>query len=103
LSKPGGNGGAPESEAFDALERAIGQTLDRIQALSDRVAASEARGAELGEVVKRFTGDEGEAGRILTRLKGLEEENVDLRTRLDQGREGVDRLLAKIRFLENQS
>ncbi len=39
---------------------------------------------------------------MLTRLKRLEAENADLRSRLTRGRAGVDRLLAKIRFLENQ-
>jgi hypothetical protein len=103
LSKPEDNGGAPEKEAFATLEHAVAQTLDRLQAITDRVAAAEAHSAELGELVKRFTGDEVEAGRILTRLKDLEGENVDLRTRLEQGREGVDRMLAKIRFLESQA
>ena len=37
-----------------------------------------------------------------TRLKSLEVENADLTRRLDDGREGVERLLAKIRFLEEQ-
>lgn len=103
MSKPGVNGGPPEREAFDALERAVTQTLDRLRAMNDRVAAAEARSAELGELMKRFTGDETEAGRLLSRLKLLEDENLDLRSRLDQGREGVERLLAKIRFLENQA
>ena len=48
MSKPGDNGGAPEKEAFEALERAVGQALDRLQAMTDRVAAAEARSAELG-------------------------------------------------------
>jgi hypothetical protein len=39
---------------------------------------------------------------MVSRLRALEEENADLRSRIDQGREGVERLLAKIRFLENQ-
>ena len=102
MSKLGDNGGPPEKDAFAALERAVAQALDRLQAMSDRVSAAESQNAELGELVKRFTGDEGEAGRILTRLKGLEEENIDLQGRLEEGREGVERLLAKIRFLENQ-
>ena len=102
MSKSGDNGGPPGGQAFEALEQAVAQTIDRIRSMSDRVAAAEAKSAELGEVVKRFTGDEGEADRILTRLRALEEENVDLRGRLERGREGVDRLLAKIRFLENQ-
>ena len=38
----------------------------------------------------------------MSRLKGLEQENADLRARLERGRDGVDRMLARIRFLENQ-
>lgn len=102
MSKPEDNGGPPEAQAFETLERAVTHALEHLEAMDERLAASEAQSAELGEVVKRFTGDEGEAGRILSRLEALEEENVDLRRRLDEGREGVDRLLKKIRFLENQ-
>jgi len=102
LSKPGDNGGAPEKQAFDELERAVADTLERLQDMAARVDAADAKSAELGEVVKRFTGDQDEGGRILTRLKRLEAENVDLKARLEQGREGVDRMLARIRFLENQ-
>lgn len=103
MSKRGDNGGPPEKQAFDALERAVNQLLGHLEDMEDRLSASEARSSELGEVVQRFTGEEGEADRILTRLHTLEEENADLRSRLQQGREGVDRLLAKIRFLENQA
>jgi predicted nuclease with TOPRIM domain len=67
-----------------------------------RAEAAEARVAELTEAVKRFTGDEAEAGRIMTRIRTLEEENADLRARLDRGRDGVERMIARIRFLENQ-
>ena len=102
MSNPGGNGEQPEREAFVALERAVGHALERLELMRKRVSTAEARSAELGEVVRRFTGDEGEAGRILTRLRHLEAENADLKGRLADGRAGIDRLLSKIRFLENQ-
>ncbi len=102
MSNPAGNGGRPEQQAFAALESAVGQALERLARMSERLQAAEARSEELGEVVKRFTGDQSEADRILTRLKRLEEENSDLKERLTEGRAGIDRLLAKIRFLENQ-
>ena len=102
MSQPGDNGGQPEREAFRALESAVGQALARISQMTQRLEDAEARSSELGELVKRFTGDEAEAGRILTRIRGIEEETTDLKARLDQGRTGVDRILAKIRFLENQ-
>jgi predicted nuclease with TOPRIM domain len=70
--------------------------------VSGRAEEAEAKSEELEEIVRRFTGDEAEAGRLLTRLSDLEEENTDLHGRLKKGRSGVDRLLAKIRFLEAQ-
>jgi hypothetical protein len=103
VSNPAGNGGKPEREAFAALESAVAQALERMAHMSRRVQAAEAKSAELDEVVRRFTGShEAEGGRILTRLRRLEEENADMRRRLEAGRAGIDRLLAKIRFLENQ-
>ena len=101
MSNPAGNG-QPERDAFAALESAVGQALERLDQMSRRVQAAEAKSAELDEVVRRFTGNEQEAGRILSRLRHLEEENADLKGRLAEGRAGVDRLLSKIRFLENQ-
>jgi len=102
VSKPADNGGAPERAAFAALEGAVGRALDRLTSMTERVQAAETKSVELSELVKRFTGDDAEAGRMLTRLKRLEEENGDLRRRLDEGRAGVDRMIARIRFLENQ-
>jgi predicted RNase H-like nuclease (RuvC/YqgF family) len=102
VSNPAGNGGRPEREAFAALESAVAQALERLAHMGRRVQAAEAKSAELDEVVRRFTGDQGESGRILSRLRYLEEENADLRRRLAEGRAGIERLLAKVRFLENQ-
>jgi len=102
VSKSADNGEAPEQTAFAALEDAVGQAVGQLTDLMQRAHAAEGRSAELSELVKRFTGDEDEAGRMLTRLKRLEDENVDLRDRLEQGRAGVERMIARIRFLENQ-
>ena len=102
MSEPGGNGGAPEQAALSRLEGAIARMVEKHGRLVARAEAAEARAAELTEAVRRFTGDEAEAGRILTRIRVLEEENADLRARLERGRDGVDRMIARIRFLENQ-
>ena len=101
MSKPEANG-QPEREAFAALESAVGHVVERLEQMSLRIQSAEAKSLELDEIVKRFTGNEEEAGRILTRLRQLEAENADLKGRLAEGRAGVDRLLSKIRFLENQ-
>ena len=64
--------------------------------------AAEARVAELSQLLQRFTGDQAEADRLVSRLSSLEEENADLRARIDRGRDGVERMIARIRFLENR-
>lgn len=102
MSKPADNSSAPEQASFTALESAVGQALDRLGQEVKRAEYAEAKSEELSELVKRFTGDDAEAGLMLTRLKRLEDENADLRGRLDQGRAGVERMIARIRFLENQ-
>jgi predicted nuclease with TOPRIM domain len=102
VSNPGDNGGPPIQEVIGALEGAVGQALERLAVVTRRAEAAEKKSAELNELMKRFSGSPAEGGEILTRLKHLEDENAELRSRLQQGRAGVERLLAKIRFLENQ-
>ncbi len=109
MSKPGDNGGAPDDAAFARLEAVLGRLVERLEEADERARAereraesAEARTVELSTLVKRFTGDEEEAGRLMGRLKGLEQENAELRARLERGRDGVDRMLARIRFLENK-
>lgn len=92
----------PELAALQELERAVAKAADRLHELSRRVEEAEARSRQLQELVGRFTGNPDEAGEILTRLGRLEEENVDLKARLEEGRAGVDRILARIRFMEDQ-
>lgn len=102
MSNTGDNGKGPERAALRDLESAVGRALERISKLTARAEEADARSAELAEIVRRFTGDEMEADRLLTRLRYLETENTDLRSRVEKGREGVDRLLARVRFLEDQ-
>ena len=78
MSNPAGNG-RPEQEALTALESAVGHVLDRLARVTERLHAAEAKGEELGEVVKKFSGDQAEADRVFTRLRELEEENADLK------------------------
>jgi hypothetical protein len=92
----------PDRAALDQLERAVGDMLDRLEWLQDRAALAEDKSEDLKELLERFTGSDVDAAQMISRLRALETENADLRSRLEQGRAGVDRLLAKIRFLESQ-
>jgi predicted nuclease with TOPRIM domain len=102
VSGSGGSTERPDAAALIALERAVEASLQRLREASKRAQEAEARVAELQRVVDRFTGDPADAERLVERFARLEDENADLRTRVAEGRAGVERLLAKIRFLENQ-
>ncbi len=102
MSNTEGSAGQAEISALRELEAALGRLIQELTLTRGRASEAEAKSAELAEIVKRFTGDEGEAGRLLTRLQSLEAENADLRARFDRGRQGVERLLARIKFLEEQ-
>lgn len=100
MSQPADN---REANGFARLEDAVGELLTRLAETRVRAHAAEQKSAELAELVQRFTGDEQEAEQLMTRLKTLETENEDLRSRLARGRDGVERMIARIRFLESQS
>ncbi len=93
---------APD-EAVERLETAVTAALTRVELLEAEVARMNAQGKELEELLKGVSAGEGGPRKMINKLHILEEENGDLRRRLDEGREGVDRLLAQIKFLEEQS
>ena len=101
MSNPADNDGQSVHEGFVVLEEAVDQAIDQLSTMSERIGLIEAKNTELAKLVERFTGDELEADRIVTQVRELEAENTELRDRLVRGREGVDRLLTKIQFLEN--
>ncbi|MCH2460567.1 MAG: hypothetical protein MK239_05920 [Gemmatimonadetes bacterium] len=101
MSNPADNEGQSVQEGFVVLEEAVDQAIDQLSTMSERIGLIEAKNTELAKLVERFTGDELEADRIVTQVRELEAENTELRDRLVRGREGVDRLLTKIQFLEN--
>ncbi len=104
-----GGGVTPDQAALKRLENAFVLLMKRLEgsaaevrAANDRVAEIEGKNTELTRLVQRFTGDEAAATDLVGRLKRLESENAALRGRLDAGRAGVDRMIARIKFLENQ-
>jgi len=102
VSKPEAKDQSADRAALRRLEKAVGEALTELVDARRRAREAEEHNAELEEVVRRFTNEEGEANLVLSRLRGLEEENTDLKARVAKGREGVERLLARVRFLEGQ-
>ena len=93
---------APEREAFQRLDGAVSTLLERAERLGSELSQARRRIGELEELLQRFQEDAEAPARMQERLKRLEEENGLMRSRLEEGRAGVERLLAKIRFLEEQ-
>jgi hypothetical protein len=84
------------------LEAAVLRALERIRQLEGQLGDAQRRTGELDQVLARITAGEVAPSSLLESVRALEGENADLRQRLAGGRERVERLLAKIRFLEEQ-
>ena len=90
---------APD-KAVERLENAVTAALTKVELLEGEVVRMNTQGKELEGMLKGVTSGEESPRDMIAKLHILEEENRDLRRRLDEGREGVDRLLAQIKFLE---
>jgi chromosome segregation ATPase len=89
-------------EAFKDLEGAVTRALGELEQLRRQADESQLRSGELETLLDSFrAGDESPAD-MKARLNRLEAENRDLHERIARGREAVERLIARIRFLENQ-
>ena len=102
MSSPEDSAAQAERAALQDLDRAVSVAVERLRSLHIRAEEAETQARDLQELLRRFTGDPEEAGRLLGRMRSLEAENADLRRRLARGREGVERMLARLRFLEEQ-
>ena len=102
MSNPAGNGEGLEQAAFIELERIVDAALRHLGEVTRRAEMAEDRNTEFEALIKRFVGDEGDAGQVLHRLAELEEDNENMRSRLEAGQVSVDKLIAKIRFMEEQ-
>src|SRR5687767_7598344 len=91
-----------EQDPLRRLEAAVGRALDRIGELEARLGEAERRATDLDQVLFDITGGDLRPTVLVDSLRALESENEELKRRLAGGRGGVERLLAKIRFLEDQ-
>ena len=85
MSNPAGNGEGLEQAAFIELERIVDAALRHLGEVTRRAEMAEDRNAEFESLIKRFAGDEGDAGQVLHRLAELEEDNENMRSRLEAG------------------
>ncbi len=105
-----------ERESLLRLEAAVGQLLDawelsesrlreaerRLVETEERLRAATERVAELEGVLDHSGDGVSEVAALVERVARLEVENGELRERLGEASRGVDRLLARLRFLQDQ-
>ena len=91
-----------DTAALERLQAAVLAAVAKIDGLRQKVSHAETQGAELDEMLRGVTAGDQSPSEMIDRLHILEEENRDLRERLFEGRTSVDRLLARIQFLEDQ-
>lgn len=90
-------------EAFVALEGAVSGLLEELEELRDRVRDAEEWGRELEGHLRDFVEGDRDPGELVARLQELDRSNKDLRERMERGKASVERLLSRIRFLEEQT
>jgi chromosome segregation ATPase len=93
---------AAPGQVLAELEGSVSRLLGRLHGLQERLETSETRERKLEEILERLKEGESDPVELQERVHALEAENRDLKERLNQGRDGVKRLLARIRFLEEQ-
>lgn len=92
---------APETDnGFAALSQAVTRALARIRELEGELKRTRARRDEVEALLQRMTAGEENPAHMAQRLKKLDRENGELRSRLGSGREIADRLLARVRYLQ---
>ena len=91
-----------DDAGLEALEDAVERAVAEMERLRSALSRAEAREADLGRLLEGFREGRRDPAEMAARLEALERENADLRQRVSRGREGVERLLARIRFLEDQ-
>ena len=94
---------APDaSELFSRLESAVRRLIRQSAELRAELRSARERNRELMELLAPVA--EGEAGpeSVVERLRAAEDERRELEGRLERGRQVVERMMARIRFLEDQ-
>ena len=94
--------GVSPDQAVRRLEKAVTAALERVEQLRGKMVRMHAQGEALEGLLKGVTSGEDGPRELIEKLHILEEENRDLRSRLEQGRTGVDRILARVKFLEEK-
>lgn len=87
---------------MDVLEKAIDRAIAELREARQMVRQAEERAERSDQLLRQFVDGRQDPAALAERAKELEAQNEDLRDRIQRGREGVDGILASIRFLEDR-
>lgn len=102
MSNPGADGPGARSQAMDVLEQAVDRAIEELLAARQQVREARERAERSDQLLRQFVDGRQDPAQLAERVKELETRNKDLRDRIRRGREGVDGILASIRFLEDR-
>lgn len=88
--------------ALDALSSAAKGAESEIKRLRSALEKSKAKLKDQERLLSSIASGKESPSEMKERLSAAETQNEDLMVRLEQGRESVDRMLAKLRFLEEK-
>lgn len=91
-----------DERALSRLDGAVESVLSRLERVESRMKEAEERRRELEELLDSFRSGEEDPAELAERAERLAEQNEILRRRLEEGRDAVERIQARIRFLEEQ-
>jgi hypothetical protein len=87
---------------WDRLELSVRRLLDDHERVRERERAAERRIQELETLLREVTGGGLDPVALNARVAALEAENRELVRRLEEARERVSRIIARLRFLEEE-
>lgn len=86
----------------EALEVAVRRLIAEMRNARQSEADARARADRSDELLRQFVDGRQDPGALSRRVAEVEAENVQLRQRIERGRERIDQILASIRFLEDR-
>jgi predicted RNase H-like nuclease (RuvC/YqgF family) len=95
-------GSALSLPEWDGLETAVRRLFEHNDALRERVEDAEARIRELELALRDVSAGRVDPVALAERVEALETENQQLNERLDRARHSVQRILARMRFVEEE-
>lgn len=89
----------PELEPLDV---AVARAVAEVRALRRRAQEAEERAERSDQLLREFGDGTQDPAALANKVTELQRENEALRDRVRRGREGIDQIMARIRFLEGR-